>query len=232
MRSAQCGGCGAAVRVRGQSYRRCRCGFAGEPVIHRGRFRPEVVRYVDAPERRSMTWEVRAHADVAELRVLGDTVTGYAAVYGQASANFDGFTEVLEPGCFDGAICEGANILCRVDHKIVIGDTNTAGSLDVWTDDVGLGYACRVAEWDEPVLRMVQSGFLDGSSFAFMLAPRGRDRWGLTASGHRVREILDVGDLVDVAPVRSGAYPDSPVAVRGLDPVAARRVIERKLVAA
>ena len=146
---------------------------------------------------------------------MGDSIVGYAAVFSQASANFAGWIEILEAGCFDQALCEGRNnILCRVDHLLPIGSTND-GNLDVGTDKTGLWYVATPGPEHRWALDDVRSGELDGSSFAFSMQPGGDDRWGLTKSGHLVREIVSVGSLSDVAPVRVGAYPDASVELRG-----------------
>ena len=175
-----------------------------------------------------MAAEVR-RPGAGECRALSATaVGGHAAVYNVPSVNLGRFVEVLEEGCFDGSLAEGGNVVARFNHQHVFASTND-GNLSLRTDSTGLLYLIDPAPgW---LLEMVGSGECTSSSFAFDIRAGGSDRWGLTDSGSLVREVADVGRLVDVAPLSiDPAYPAaSDVALRGLDAGLAYRILlERK----
>jgi HK97 family phage prohead protease len=227
MNAGTCRGCGAAVAVRGGRYRRCACGSAVQPLLDPP-VRPRIAKYIPRPEHRSMGAEVR-RMSLGECRAVGDTITGHAAVYDSPSMNI-GWVEVLEPGCFDGPLAEGGNIVARFNHSdaYVLGSTDD-GRLDVRTDDTGLAYSVRPGPRFGWLLDAVRDGEVTSSSFAFNILLGGADRWGLTDAGSLVREVADVGRLVDVAPVEVPAYPAADdVALRSLSGVQARRLLELK----
>ncbi len=162
--------------------------------------------------------ERRYSRDAVEL-VKGDqrTIGGYAAKFRRRSRDLGGFVEQIEPAFFNRSRGNGwPDVLARYNHddNRLLG-TSGAGTLRLDIDDTGLRYAVDTPDSRADVYELVQRGDVRASSFAFRL-PKDGDEWGLTDdSGYPLRRLL-TGQLVDVAPVNTPAYPDTTVGLRSL----------------
>ena len=152
--------------------------------------------------------EVRAAA-AGSAPVIG----GYAAKFGLWSQDLGGFRERVAPSAFRKTIADGADVLARVEHQVLIGRTSS-GTLRLLPDDVGLGYEVDVPDTTvgRDLLVMVGRGDITGSSFAFRTI---LDEWDLEGEVP-LRTLVETA-LVDVAPTHDPAYLDSTAAqVRSL----------------
>jgi HK97 family phage prohead protease len=167
---------------------------------------------VAAVERRFTTLPV-------ELRAAGDQkkIGGYAAVFNKESRNLGGFIEIVTPSFFNKSRGDGwVEVFCRYNHSDfhILGST-AAGTLTLAIDNVGLDYTCVPPNARADVVELVERGDVRKSSFAFRTPPGGDD-WALSEQGYPLRSLVS-GQLVDVAPVNTPAYPDSTTALRALD---------------
>jgi hypothetical protein len=169
---------------------------------------------------------VRAELHQLEVRNEGSglpLITGYAAVFGELSEDLGGWRERIKVGAFTRSIREGADVRALVDHdpSKILG-RNKAGTLRLKTNTRGL-----LVEIDAPdtqagrdIRHSIQRGDVSGMSFAFMLR---RDANGKALDvewhkedGEEIREVVDVGQLMDVSVVTYPAYPATDVAARSL----------------
>ncbi|WP_158086298.1 HK97 family phage prohead protease [Mycobacterium asiaticum] len=175
------------------------------------------------PRTSAQTWRATPHRS--------RTIGGYALTFDQPSnllpgamikgspappsALLGGFIEQVAPSFCDQARANNfASIICRYnrDDNLVLGNVD-ADTLGVSVDGRGMDYTVDVPEWPGPpyLLEMVARGDVRHLSFTFCNA---QDEWDYR-DGMPVRTLLG-GDIRDVAPVASAAYPDSSVALRSL----------------
>jgi HK97 family phage prohead protease len=104
-------------------------------------------------------------------------------------------------------------VVCRYNHddEFLLGTTRS-GTLRLSIDETGLNYDVSVPECRNDVLEMVSRGDVAHSSFAFQVF---EGDWGMSDQGYPLRTLIS-GRLIDVAPVREPAYPDSTVGLRSL----------------
>lgn len=155
----------------------------------------------------------------SELRAAGDDkpqISGYAAVFDQATKIGDYFTEIIKPGAFTRALQEKQDVRGLINHdsNLVLGRTKS-GTLRLFEDAKGLRY-----EIDPPdttiandLRESIKRGDIDQSSFAFVAT---KQVWR-EEGDQLIREIVDV-DLYDVSPVTYPAYDATSVSARNLFP--------------
>jgi hypothetical protein len=144
-------------------------------------------------------------------------IIGYGAMFNKNSRNLGSFTETVDPSAFNESANAGyPDVICRYNHNpdALLGTTQ-AGTLKLAIDETGLFYDVDPPESRADVLELVRRGDVANSSFAFRVL-EGGDEWTRSNSGLPQRRLLGV-QLVDVAPVQSPAYPDSPAGVRNVD---------------
>ena len=154
-----------------------------------------------------------------ELRTAGDQpkIGGYAARFNSESVNLGGFVEVVRPTFFNDARGKGwPGVMARYNHddNQLLGTTG-AGTLRLDTDSVGLVYEVVPPNSRADVVELVARGDVRASSFAFRVPPGGDD-WTMTEQDYPLRSLEQNGQLVDVAPVNSPAYPDATAGLRSL----------------
>ncbi len=154
-----------------------------------------------------------------ELRDAGDgkppVLVGVAALYNSRSENLGGFFEELLPGCFDGRM--GDDVVCRAEHdsSLLLGRT-ASGTCRIWLESDGLHYETSLPSTTagNDVQVLAKRGDLRGSSFAFTVE---EDSWKRAEDGTPLRQIVKVGELIDVSPVATPAYRATSVSVRALE---------------
>jgi hypothetical protein len=159
-------------------------------------------------ERRWTPLPVEARA--RESRRIG----GYAAVFNKQSRNLGGFVEVVDPGFFNKSRGDGwPDVLARYNHNdnMLLG-TARSGTLRLNVDSTGLDYEVDVPESRADVFELVTRGDVTQSSFAFRVF---EDEWGTSDQEYPMRRLI-AGQLVDVAPVNTPAYPDATAGLRSL----------------
>jgi HK97 family phage prohead protease len=153
------------------------------------------------------------------MRAAGDEkpqISGYAAVFDQATKIGDFFTEIIKPGAFTRALQENQDVRALINHdsNLVLGRTKSK-TLRLTVDAKGLRY-----EIDPPnttiandLRESIIRGDIDQSSFAFVAT---KQLWR-EEGDQLIREIIDV-DLYDVSAVTYPAYDATSVSARSLFP--------------
>lgn len=185
-----------------------------------------------------MTMERRALVRPLDLRSASDgqTIAGYAAVFGAAAEIGGQFREIVAPGAFQGTIAGDVRALIDHDSGRVIGRT-TAGTLRLAEDDVGLAVEIDLPDTQDgrDLATLIARGDISGMSFGFIVT---RQLWDETGD-IPVRTIQAV-DLREVSAVAFPAYDDTSLALRSLESArrerrqhnfraAASRVLARKV---
>lgn len=151
-----------------------------------------------------------------ELRaaVEGNTLTGYASVFGQ-TARIGGHYEQIARTAFDAAL-ERADprFLLNHDPNLLLG-RRSSGTLRVEVDEHGLAFAVDLPDTQagRDVRELARRRDLDGGSFAFI---PGEDEWTRAADGVQLRTHTSVSDLLDLSVVTYPAYEGAAVALRSL----------------
>lgn len=161
----------------------------------------------------------RRFFQVTELRMNADdagkkTMRGYAAVFDSLSPDLGGFKEKIAKGAFAGSVGSGdVRALFNHDPSQVLGRSK-AGTLRMIEDDHGL--AIEIDPPDTQLGRdlsvLMERGDITQMSFGFFVR---NDAWA-KVNGAWERTLLDV-DLLDVSPVTYPAYPQTEIALRGLE---------------
>ena len=154
-----------------------------------------------------------------ELRLSGDDkdplLEGHIAVFNQLSDDLGGWREKIEPGAFAETIkTQDIRALWNHENDLVLG-RNTAGTLELKEDDIGLAFKNRPPDttWFRDRVVSLKRKDVTGSSFGFYTDA---DEWSSLPDGTRVRTLKKV-TLVEVSPgVTFPAYPQTDVAMRAL----------------
>lgn len=96
-------------------------------------------------------------------------IDGYFAVFGDTYQMWDGASESIDPGAFDGQL--DGDVRCLIDHesRLVLGRT-TAGTLELSVDDHGLHFRVEINPDDTDATNLyarVQRGDVSQCSFGF-----------------------------------------------------------------
>ena len=158
-----------------------------------------------------------------ELRVLPSEteeksymVEGYASTYKPyLMATIDGidFYERIEPTAFDNA--DLSDVVFRVDHVGRVYARSSAGTVNVWSDEHGLGQKTDLGKTQQArdLFADIEAGNYPNMSFAFVVADDGDyfDRDSHT------RVITRIAKVFDVSPVSFPANPDTELSVSTRD---------------
>lgn len=138
------------------------------------------------------------------------TVSGYAIVYNQLSADLGGFVERIAPGAASRALSSDVFAYFDHDSRKVLGRTN-AKTLRLSEDDYGLKYEVDIPQYLAPMVREhIERGEIEGSSFSFYNT---QDSWSKGPDDTLIRTLLSF-EVLEVSPVFSPAYPQTSAALR------------------
>jgi hypothetical protein len=154
--------------------------------------------------------EVRAAAEGAPAKIIG-----HAAVFNSAAEINSNFREQILPGAFADSIGEDdVRALFNHDPNYVLG-RNTAGTLRMSEDDVGLAIEVDPpdTQWARDLMVSITRGDISQMSFGFNAL---EETWDYAEDGSATRTLKKV-KLFDVSPVTYPAYDDTDVAVRSLN---------------
>ena len=100
---------------------------------------------------------------------------GYAAVFNSRSNEMWGFTEIIDPGAFEGRLGDDVRALINHDPNLLIG-RSTTGSLRMSIDETGLRYEVDDPDtsYSQDLRKLMARGDVSQSSFAFTVS---EDRW-------------------------------------------------------
>jgi len=155
--------------------------------------------------------ELRFEPDGAEYRV-----DGYASTFEPYKLmEVDGISyyEKIEPTAFDNA--DLSDVVFRIDHEGRVYARTSAGTLELWTDEHGLGQRAdlsRTATARE-LFEEIKAGNYPKMSFAFRVAVDG-DRYDRDT---HTRIIERIAKVYDVSPVSFPANPGTELSVSTRD---------------
>ena len=165
-------------------------------------------------ERRTITGTVHA-------RAIGDgmpkEIGGIAAVVNSVT-DLGYFEEVINPGAFDYALSREYDIRCLFNHEaeLILGRTK-ADTCNVFVNADGNLEYTWIPDYENPthmsVVRSIMRGDITQSSFSFYVES---DKWDYRDDQREksMRTILEVRQLLDVAPVTFPAYEDATAEAR------------------
>ena len=155
-----------------------------------------------------------------ELRIVpfeeGDEpsffVEGYASTfdpYVLLTRNGVDYKERIEPTAFDEA--DLSDVVFRVDHAGRVYARSSAGTVELWTDEHGLGQRTDLSRTQaaKEVFYDIQAGNYPQMSFAFTVAEGGDDYDKAT----HTRTIHRIAKVFDVSPVSFPANPHTELSV-------------------
>ena len=160
-------------------------------------------------ERRDVPFESEDEL-VVESRADGRTVVqGYAVVWNRLSVDLGGFRERILPGAFDKVLNRqrGRRDLVSYynhDHNFLLG-RESAGTLEVFQDDKGLGYRVYPPATRADVIESIARRDVKGSSFTFSINGHGGESFTTDESGRAIREVRDA-TIYELGPVVQPAY--------------------------
>ncbi len=160
-----------------------------------------------------------------ELRVSDQTeaqeeksykVEGYASTFDPyVLFTEDGidYSERIEPTAFDGA--DLSDVVFRVDHSGPVYARSSAGTVEVWTDEHGLGQITDLGRTQRgrDLFADIEAGNYPKMSFAFTVAEDGDSYDKAT----HTRVISRIAKVFDVSPVSFPANPGTELSVSTRD---------------
>lgn len=164
----------------------------------------------DPPDQETRLGTVEIRSDDGENRI-----SGYAAKFNTLSENLGGFREQINTGAFDNVLTNDVRALFNHNPSLILGRT-TAGTLTLETDTSGLRYHIDPPDTQaaRDLMKSIERGDVTQSSFAFRVDD---DDWQEDEDGRLIRTIKTYKRLYDISPVTYPAYPDTSVAMRGLN---------------
>ena len=181
-------------------------------------------------ERRSpyIAGEVRVASKGGQKKIYGTAAVTY--IDGDRSTEYDlesyglpGVKERIMPGAFKralgrsqgGTIDRKRDVYAAINHNPdTIFARTTAGSLRLSVDETGLHYEASPSDTTagRDAVAAAADGLFGGSSFAFVVSPKG-ETWRKDGDTE-VREIHRIDKVVDVSPVVTPAYQATNVTAR------------------
>lgn len=156
-------------------------------------------------------FNIRADEETGELYI-----SGYFSVFGSDYEIWDGATESIAPGAFDGALDDDIRCLINHDTTLVLGRT-AAGTLELKTDEKGLWGEVRVNEKDQDAVNLyerVRRGDVNQCSFGFDILS---EEYTENENTGEVHWTVKSVKLYEVSIVTFPAYEDTGVTARKLE---------------
>jgi len=153
--------------------------------------------------------------EIAEGSEKNDyTVEGYASTYEPYKLlTIDGvdYYERIEPTAFDDA--DMNDVVFRVDHEGRVYARTSAGTVDIWRDEHGLGQRTDLSKTQQArdLFADIEAGNYPKMSFAFTVAEDHFD------SDTNTRVIDRIAKVFDVSPVSFPANPTTELSVATRD---------------
>ena len=143
-------------------------------------------------------------------------VEGYASTFDPyVLFNRDGvdYSERIDPAAFDEA--DLSDVVFRVDHTGAVYARSSAGTVDIWHDEHGLGQRTFLGKTQKAreLFDDIEAGNYPKMSFAFMVAKGGDeyDKATHTRTIHRIAKVFDV------SPVSFPANPGTELSISTRD---------------
>ena len=151
---------------------------------------------------------------IAETEEKTYKVEGYAATF-EPYVLFeeDGikYSERIEPNAFDDA--DMTDVVFRIDHEGPVYARTSAGTVELWTDDHGLGQKTDLGKTQRSrdIFEEIEAGNYPKMSFAFTVAEDHFDR------ATHTRIIDRIAKVFDASPVSFPANPTTELSVSTRD---------------
>lgn len=186
--------------------------------------RKDYIENIEGAERRfymePVTIEARAEGDEDKPAVI----EGYAALLNKRT-NLGWMEEEILPGAFDNCLNNDVRCLFNHDPNLVLArSVNGKGTLELIADKKGLKYRYTTPNrtFAKDLADAIESGDVSQSSFAF------RAKKVMWIEGEKgkpdLRQIHEMEQIYDVAPVTYPAYADTTVAKRSFDSFRAKDI--------
>ena len=158
-----------------------------------------------------------------ELRVLDIEdadkkymVEGYASTFDKyllLTIDGEDYFERIEPTAFDNA--DLTDVVFRVDHEGPVYARSSAGSVEIWHDEHGLGQRADLGRTQRArdLFADIEAGNYPQMSFAFVVADDG-DYFDMATNS---RVITRIDKVFDVSPVSFPANPNTSLSVSTRD---------------
>lgn len=158
-----------------------------------------------------------------EMRVLNHEgnekkymVEGYASTFDKyllLTIDGEDYFERIEPTAFDNA--DLSDVVFRVDHEGRVYARSSAGSVEIWHDDKGLGQRTDLGrtQMARDLFADIEVGNYPQMSFAFVVADDG-DYFDMATN---TRVITKIDKVFDVSPVSFPANPNTSLSVSTRD---------------
>lgn len=166
----------------------------------------------DDREYRSMELRIQAAPEEEEPNYI---VEGYASTFEPYLMFTDDegveYFEQIEPRAFDGA--DLSDVVFRIDHEGPVYARTSAGTVELWTDEHGLGNRADLSKTQKArdLFEDIKVGNYPKMSFAFTVAKDHFDR----ATNTRI--IDRIAKVFDVSPVSFPANPTTELSVSTRD---------------
>lgn len=158
-----------------------------------------------------------------ELRVLNlededkkYMVEGYASTFDKyllLTIDGEDYFERIEPTAFDNA--DLSDVVFRVDHEGPVYARSSAGSVEIWHDEHGLGQRADLGRTQRArdLFADIEAGNYPQMSFAFVVADDG----DYFDNATNTRVITRIDKVFDVSPVSFPANPNTSLSVSTRD---------------
>lgn len=159
--------------------------------------------------------QTRGLAQKYQFREDSDAVyiEGYFAVFDSPYELWDGASEIIKPGAFDGCLSQDVRALINHDSTLVLGRTK-AGTLELKQDSRGLWGSIKINRDDSDAMNLyarVQRGDVDQCSFGFEIE---RETFVDLGGGACRWEIEKINPLYEVSVCTFPAYEETAVSAR------------------
>ena len=163
-------------------------------------------------EREYRSMELRLREEEKDAYI----VEGYASTFDPyVLMTIDGtdYSERIEPTAFDDA--DLSDLVFRVDHEGRVYARSSAGTVETWVDEHGLGQRTDLSRTQaaRDLFADIEAGNYPQMSFAFTVA-EGGDRYDKAT---HTRVIERIGKVFDVSPVSFPANPNTVLSVATRD---------------
>lgn len=142
-------------------------------------------------------------------------VEGYATVYERGYEMYDFFgpyTEIVSAGAGEQTLEASPDVVFLVNHRGLAMARTIAGTLELWSDDIGMGDRAWLNPQRQDVRDLVlgiEDGTITEQSFAFRIAD---GRWSPDYTEYRIN-VYDI-DRGDTSAVNYGANPYTSINAR------------------
>lgn len=162
--------------------------------------------------------EKRFYKDGLEVRSVGGEtkIYGWAITFNALSHDLGGFREKISERALDYTDMTDVVALLNHDNNFVLGRTPHTLKLNL-VHGRGLQYEINPPKHAHNIIESIQRGDIRGSSFQFSITKDNGADWRYDDTlKTEIRTVKNIAKLYDCSPVTFPAYPNTDVALRGL----------------